>query len=127
MPALLRAHQLGKRAASAGFDWPQAIDVVEKIHEEVRELEAVTKETPEDRARMEEELGDLLFALANLSRKLDIEPEAALARANDKFTQRFQSIERALATDGRRPQDLSSAELETEWAKAKQAMRERQA
>jgi MazG family protein len=123
MPALLRAHKLGRRAAAVGFDWPRAADVLEKIREETGELEAAMaglKEDGRDLAHVEEELGDVLFALANLSRKLGIEPEAALRRANDKFTARFQSIERSIAASGRRPQDLTLAELEAHWTKAKE-------
>jgi ATP diphosphatase len=125
MPALLRAHKLGKRAGAVGFDWPQAADVLDKVREEIGELEAAMTDASAHRAQVEEELGDILFALANLSRKLDIEPEAALRSANDKFTARFQSIERSLAADGRRPQDLSLAELEVYWTRAKQAERGR--
>jgi tetrapyrrole methylase family protein / MazG family protein len=118
LPALLRAYQIGLRAASVGFDWPRASDVLEKIQEEVAELgEALAEGTPS--ARAEEEMGDLLFAIANLSRKLGIEPETALRKANDKFTSRFGSMERTLAETGRRMRDLSLEELEHEWQRAK--------
>ncbi len=90
LPALLRAYKLGKRAAGVGFDWARPADVVDKIREEVDELaEVVASGDRPDPARAEEEMGDLLFAIANLSRKLDIEPEAALRKANEKFTRRF--------------------------------------
>jgi ATP diphosphatase len=125
MPALLRAHKLGKRAAAVGFDWARAADVFEKIREEVGELEEATRDERPTQERIEEELGDLLFAIANVARKLNVDPEAALARANDKFTGRFQTLECALAEAGRRPQDLSLAELEEEWTKAKRSRRER--
>jgi MazG family protein len=119
LPALLRACKIGRRAAAAGFDWPRAADVVDKIDEEVRELrEAINAQDP-DHARAEEEMGDLLFAVANLSRKLGIEPEAALRKANDKFTRRFTAMEKTITESGRRVEDLSLAELEEEWQRVK--------
>jgi MazG family protein len=93
LPSLLRAHKIGARAATVGFDWPRAEQVVEKIEEEVAELRGALAE---GRAKSVEEMGDLLFSLANLSRKLGIEPEAALTRANDKFTRRFAALEALL-------------------------------
>src|SRR5512140_1477546 len=90
LPALLRAYHIGLRAASVGFDWHEARDVVSKIDEEIAELrQEVADNKPIDHSRAEEEMGDLLFAIANLSRKLGIEPETALRKANDKFTKRF--------------------------------------
>src|SRR5690606_28273637 len=86
LPALLRAHKIGARVASVGFDWPSADNVIDKIDEEVRELREAIHESP---ARASEEYGDLLFAIANLGRKLGLDPEAALSAANDKFTKRF--------------------------------------
>src|SRR5688572_286204 len=91
MPALLRAHEIGTRVAAVGFDWARTADVVDKIEEEVRELrDAVAHEGG---GRTEEEMGDLLFSIANLARKLGIEPESALRKANDKFTKRFNAVE----------------------------------
>jgi MazG family protein len=120
LPSLLRAYQIGLRAASVGFDWPRAPDVVEKIQEEVAELrEVVADDAPPDPARAEEEMGDLLFAIANLSRKLGIEPETALRKANDKFTGRFAAMERTLADADRTMRGLSLEELEREWQRAK--------
>jgi ATP diphosphatase len=119
LPALLRAYKLGKRAAAVGFDWAQASDVVSKIEEEVAELAEAVARQPADRDQVEEEMGDLLFALANLCRKLHIEPEAALRRANDKFAGRFTAVERRLAARGRRPDDLTLDELEAEWQRVK--------
>src|SRR4030095_11928304 len=86
LPALLRAYKIGKRAASTGFDWNDCFAVVEKLAEEVAELRETLAKEPPNTARAEEEMGDLLFAIANLSRKLGIEPETALRHANDKFT-----------------------------------------
>jgi MazG family protein len=121
LPALLGAFKIGKRAASEGFDWSRADDVLEKIEEEVAELrESLAGKTP-DPAHAEEEMGDLLFAIANLSRKLNIEPEAALRKANDKFTRRFSSMEQSIATSGRTMKEMSLDELEQEWRHAKSA------
>ncbi|HEY3043438.1 MAG TPA: nucleoside triphosphate pyrophosphohydrolase [Vicinamibacterales bacterium] len=118
LPALLRAYHIGTRAASVGFDWARAEDVVAKIQEEVDELREVIK-TGADRERAEEEMGDLLFAMANLARKLGIEPETALRKANDKFTRRFGALERTVAESGRTMREMSLNELEQEWQRAK--------
>jgi nucleoside triphosphate diphosphatase len=120
LPALLRAYHIGVRAASVGFDWTHATDVVAKIEEEVAEIrEAVGHADRTDQDQVEEEVGDLLFAIANLARKLGVEPETALRKANDKFTKRFTSMERTLATAGRAMKDMTLEELETEWQLAK--------
>ncbi len=110
LPALLRAHEMGTRAAAVGFDWERATDVLAKIEEEVAELrEAVEADGGATRdGRVEEEMGDLLFAIANLSRKLGVEPESALRKADDKFARRFTELERRFAArgeslQGRRP------------------------
>src|SRR5262249_33891920 len=96
LPALLRAYHIGVRAASVGFDWAKASDVVDKIQEEVDELREVVESTgPRDHQRAEEEMGDLLFSLVQLARQLEIEPETALRKANDKFTKRFTAMEAA--------------------------------
>jgi MazG family protein len=118
MPALQRAHEIGTRVATVGFDWPQAADVVDKIDEEARELRAAVAEQP---ARAAEELGDLFFSLANLARKLGIEPEAALRQANDKFTQRFDALEASLHAEGRSVHEASAADLEDAWQRVKTA------
>jgi len=120
LPALLRAFHIGARVASVGFDWPDAGDVVDKIQEEVGELREVASAGGTiDQARAEEEMGDLLFALANLARKLGIEPETALRKANDKFTRRFGTLERSVADSGRAMKDMTLDELEGEWQRAK--------
>ncbi len=119
LPALLRAHKLGARAAEVGFDWPRAADVVAKIEEETAELAEVVARQPADRARVEEEMGDLLFALANLCRKLQIEPEAALRRANDKFAGRFAAMESRTAARGQRLAELTPEELDAAWEAVK--------
>jgi nucleoside triphosphate diphosphatase len=120
LPALLRAYHIGTRAASVGFDWERAEDVVAKMQEEVDELREVI-ETGVDRERAEEEMGDLLFAMANLSRKLGIEPETALRKANDKFTRRFGALERTVAESGRTMREMSLEELEQQWQRVKTA------
>jgi MazG family protein len=120
LPALLRAYQIGVRAASVGFDWERAADVMAKIREEVEELREVVADPARlDPARAEEEMGDLLFALANLSRKLGIEPETALRKANRKFSRRFTTMEARVTESGRRMSDLSLDELEQEWRAVK--------
>jgi MazG family protein len=118
LPALLRAYQIGSRAASVGFDWDRASDVLAKMREEVGEIEQVVDAAP-DAERLEEEVGDLLFAIANLSRKLHVEPEAALRKANDKFTRRFTAMETRIAQTGRKMSEMTLEELESEWQKAK--------
>ena len=124
LPALLRSYHIGMRAASVGFDWSRTADVVAKIQEEVDELREVVETlgaTP-DPARAEEEMGDLLFAIAHLARKLGIEPETALRKANDKFTSRFTAMEGTIGTSGRSMREMSIEELEREW----QAIKARQ-
>ena len=127
LPALLRAFKIGKRVAAVGFDWQRAVDVLAKVEEEVAELrEAVERNrSPQDRAQIEEEMGDLLFALANLSRQLGIEPEAALRRANDKFTQRFSEMERRFAERGQRLDQSTLEEMDAEWQRVKGPQRTR--
>jgi MazG family protein len=124
LPALLRAYKIGKRAAAVGFDWARASHVVAKIEEEVAELrEAVESGRMSDRQgaddRIEEEMGDLLFAIANLSRQLDVEPEGALRKANAKFTARFTALEQRVVASGRTMEALTLDELESEWQRVK--------
>ena len=117
LPSLLRAHEIGTRVAAVGFDWAQTADVVDKIEEEVAELRRAR--ATEGIERTEEEMGDLLFSIANLSRKLGIEPESALRKANAKFTARFEALERAFEQQGRPLHDMTLQEMEAEWAKVK--------
>jgi nucleoside triphosphate diphosphatase len=117
LPALLRAEKLQRRAASVGFDWDNAQKVVEKIAEEAREVVDAGLD-PDKRA---EEIGDLLFVMANLARHLKVDPEAALRAANAKFTRRFHFIEAALKAQGRDPAGASLEEMEALWQKAKKA------
>jgi len=119
LPALLRAYHIGVRAASVGFDWTTPGDIVGKIQEEVDELREVVDAGEVNQARAEEEMGDLLFSIANLSRKLGIEPETALRKANDKFTRRFGVLESNVSASGRAMKDMTLQELEAEWQRAK--------
>ena len=119
LPALTRALKLTKRAGRVGFDWPTVAEVLEKLDEEVAELRAEVDAG--DLVAAREELGDLLFVCANLARKLEVEPEDALRGANAKFVRRFQSIERALAAQGRRPEAATLEEMEALWVAAKRA------
>jgi len=124
LPSLLRAYQIGGRAAAVGFDWQQAADVMAKVEEEVAELrEVVTAPAGVDAKRAEEEMGDLFFALANLSRKLGIEPESALRNANDKFTRRFGAMEARFAAAGRSLHGTELAEMEAAWETVKEEER----
>ena len=120
LPSLLRAYEISARAAAVGFDWARPADVIEKIEEEIAEVRhEVASGATGDLSRAEEEMGDLLFAIANLSRKLGIEPEAALRRANDKFTRRFDTLERAFAERGQALPEASLADMEREWQRVK--------
>lgn len=119
LPALLRAFKLGARAATIGFDWPHHSGVIAKVDEEIAELRQALDEQRVDASRVEEELGDLLFAAANLARKLGVEPEAALRKANNKFTRRFSAMEQHVLASGQRPQELSLEELEATWQRVK--------
>jgi len=127
LPALTRAEKLQKRAARVGFDWPKAVQVLDKIEEEIAELRAEIGPEIGDSAaatpnpRIEDEVGDLLFALVNLARHLGCDPEQTLRGTNAKFERRFRSIEAALAKQGRGPADASLEEMEELWAAAKRA------
>ena len=124
LPSLLRAYELSSRAAAVGFDWAKAADVLDKIDEEVAELRReVESGATGDLSRAEDEMGDLLFSIANLSRKLGVEPEAALRRASDKFSARFGQMEGALAARGVPLADASLDEMEREWQEAKNSHR----
>lgn len=117
LPALLRAYEIGSRVAYVGFDWERAPDVLAKVDEEVRELGRVARER--DKGRAEEEFGDLLFAIANLARKLGIEPESALRSANDKFSRRFAELERRLEAKGIAVHEAGLEAMEREWEAVK--------
>jgi len=117
LPALTRAHKLTARAARVGFDWPDAGAVLDKFTEEVAELRA---ELPAaDPARLADEVGDLLFVLANLARKLGLDAETCLRHANRKFARRFAAVEARLAARGTTPADSVLDEMEAEWQAVK--------
>lgn len=122
LPALVRADKLQKRAARVGFDWDEATGAFEKVREEIAEVEAAHQEA--DPAHLEEELGDLLFALVNVTRKLGVDAEQALRAANSKFERRFRAMEDHLAA--REQTDLtqlSLAQWDTAWESIKAAER----
>lgn len=118
LPALTRAVKLQKRAARVGFDWTEASQILDKVEEEIGELRhELAADAPSE--RIEDELGDLFFALANLGRRLNVDPEGALRRANAKFERRFRRIESWLAEAGRTPDEASLEEMEDLWNRAK--------
>lgn len=117
LPALLRASKIAGRAARVGFDWPHISGVVAKVHEEMDEFSIEMARN--DQARMQDELGDVLFSLASLARRLELDPEACLRQACDKFTRRFEAVEAKLATQGLSMQDRPVEELDTLWKEVK--------
>lgn len=117
LPALTRALKLQNRAARVGFDWPSTGEVLDKLIEEAREV--VEARDTLTHAALTEEIGDLLFVMANLARHLKVDPEAALRAANAKFTRRFARIEDWLAETGRTPADSDLAEMDALWTRAK--------
>ncbi|MEM9194681.1 MAG: MazG family protein, partial [Myxococcota bacterium] len=116
LPSLLRAIRVGEKASAVGYDWPNAEGAREKIDEELRELDAAATEAPE---RLEEELGDLLFSIANFARKRKLDPEAALRGALDRFTGRFEYAEQIAKERGASLSDLGAEELDELWERAK--------
>src|SRR6266404_1646754 len=119
LPALLRAEKIQKRAARVGFDWKTIGPVIDKIEEELGELRAELAAGKADQARIADELGDVLFAVANLARHCKVDPEAALRSTNDKFELRFRYVERRLAAEGRKPAEATLEEMEALWQAAK--------
>lgn len=117
LPALTRAQKLSARAARVGFDWPSLTELFAKLDEEVAELQAeIPQGAPE---RVADEMGDLLFVMANLCRKLGLDGETTLRAANAKFTRRFEGVEKRLAAEGRSPAEASLAEMESHWMAVK--------
>ena len=119
LPSLLRSYEISTRVAAVGFEWARPIDVVDKIEEEIAELRQAIEN--EGRARSEEEMGDLLFSIANLCRKLGMEPESALRKANEKFTKRFTALEDRLHAQGRSVHEATLEEMEREWEAVKRS------
>ncbi|CUA86181.1 MazG family protein [Chelatococcus sambhunathii] len=122
LPALTRAEKLQRKAATVGFDWTDRRAVVDKIREELREVEETLDST--DRAAQQDEIGDLLFAVANLARHLEIDPEAALRGTNTKFERRFRFIEQVVEGQGASMADVSLEDMEDIWQEAKRRERE---
>nr|WP_241760684.1 nucleoside triphosphate pyrophosphohydrolase [Oceanicaulis sp. HTCC2633] len=117
LPALLRAEKLSKRAARVGFDWPDIDQVLDKIEEELTEVrEAIAEDDP---AHIHEEIGDLLFAVSNLARKLQLDPETALRDANAKFERRFRGVEARLTREGESVQEADLETMEALWLAVK--------
>lgn len=121
LPALLASYRLTQKAAGVGFDWPDAPSVLEKADEELAELRSAL--AAGDPSAVGEEIGDLLFTLANLARKLDVDPEAALAAANLKFRRRFAAVEEVLAAGGKTTAEASLPEMDALWDEAKRRER----
>lgn len=121
LPALVRAQKLQAKAAKVGFDWPDAAPVLGKIREEADEIEAELGTG--DPRKIEEEIGDLLFSAVNLARKLGVEAELALARANEKFTARFGELEARIEAGGHKPQNMSLEDLDEVWEEVKRRPR----
>ena len=119
LPALMRAEKIQKRAARVGFDWAATGPVIDKIEEELGELRAELEAGKVDHERLTGELGDVLFAVANLARHCKVDPEVALRATNDKFEKRFRYIERQLGEQGRKPADATLEEMEALWQEAK--------
>ncbi|WP_414470909.1 nucleoside triphosphate pyrophosphohydrolase [Microvirga sp. M2] len=121
LPALTRAQKLTAKAAKVGFDWPDAAQVIDKIHEELEEVKDASSSGERD--RIEDEIGDLLFSVTNLARHYGIDPETALRRTNAKFERRFGAVEEGLKWQGRRLDDASLEEMEDLWVQAKRSER----
>ena len=125
VPGLMEAHQLSTKAARVGFDWKKLEDIFDKLNEEIAELRAAiethaTSDNEENHARVREEIGDLLFAVTNIARHLQVEPEAALKLTNRKFRSRFRHIETSLSEQQRSFESATLAELESLWQEAKE-------
>ena len=117
LPALMLAYKVGSRAATVGFDWQRAEDVILKVEEEIEEFKRALKQGNRD--RIEEELGDILFSCVNLARLLNIQPEEALRKTVYKFKDRFQFIEKRLKEQGKDLEETSLKEMDALWERAK--------
>lgn len=123
LPGLRRAQKLQQRAAAVGFDWPNWKPVLDKVKEETEELETEISATERNQEQIEEELGDLLFSVANMARHLRVHPEEAMQRANRKFTRRIKAVEEVLAEAGSSMKSASLRDMEKAWQSAKRAER----
>ena len=123
MPPMQRAVKLQKRAATVGFDWPEIVQIIDKIHEEVSEVVAELEFTPQNKKRLTDEVGDLLFVAVNLARKAGVDPETALIGCNKKFEERFNYIEQTITLNNKTFSDTTLDEMEKLWQEAKSAKR----
>ncbi|MFH2036680.1 MAG: nucleoside triphosphate pyrophosphohydrolase [Candidatus Zixiibacteriota bacterium] len=119
-PALVKAFRFGEKAGGVGFDWKNASDVLAKVKEEMGEIEKEFEAGNRNKEKLEDEIGDLLFATSSLARKLDINPEQALNRTLQKFTKRFNHIEKKVKESGKKFQDFTLDDLEAWWVEAKE-------
>ena len=119
LPPMLRALKLQKRAARVGFDWPDINPVIDKLHEETAELHAELAQEPIDMAKVEDEVGDVLFVAVNLARQAGVDPETALMACNRKFEHRFRYIEQQIEKNGQNLNDVTLEEMERHWQAAK--------
>lgn len=123
LPGLIRAEKLTKRAARVGFDWPEVEQVFNQLDEETVELRDEISASEMDTDRIEDELGDMLFVMANLARKLKVDPEQAVRRANTKFERRFRRVEALLREEGRSCEDATLEEMDEKWREVKREER----
>ena len=123
MPPMQRAVKLQKRAASVGFDWPEIEQIIDKMHEEVAELTAELESNPQNKKRLTDEVGDLLFVAVNLARKAGVDPETALIGCNKKFEERFKYIEQKINLNNKSFADTTLNEMEKLWQEAKSIKR----
>jgi len=121
LPAMTLANKMQKKVAQVGFDWPGPAPVLEKVREELQEIEQELSDSA-DPQRLEEEVGDLLFACVNLARHLGTDPEQALRKGNEKFERRFRHLEAAIVRQGEEVSDLNLEQLEEYWQKGKRAL-----
>lgn len=126
LPALMRAQKIQKRCSNVGFDWKTLGPVLDKVHEEIDEVMFEAKQAVVDQQKLEEEMGDLLFASVNLSRHLGVKAELALQKANKKFESRFRQVEAIISAQGKAMPDASLEEMEAAWQQVKIAEKMRQ-
>lgn len=119
LPSTLEAYEIGVRAAEAGFDWPGVDDLLDKIEEELHELRRARAAGAPDKRGNEEEVGDLMFAVANLARRIGSDPESCLRRANRKFLRRFRELEREVGRRGKKVRECGAGELDEIWEQVK--------
>ena len=119
MPALMRSHKIQKRCSTVGFDWHTLGPVLDKVYEEIDEVMHEAKQAVIDQQKLEEEIGDLLFATVNLSRHLGSKAEVALQKANDKFERRFRQVEQIIARQGLEMQEATLDQMEAAWQQIK--------